>query len=101
MGPSDPTPRYGLEHVGFSVDDLDSQIAQFEAQGLEVYERSGHMAFVEGADGVRIEMIQAAREITAPVPCYTRLSPSASVCGIDRGPEMIPADIGGDGAVRP
>ncbi len=58
MGPSDPTIHYGLEHVGLSVDDLDSQISKFEAQGLKVYERSGNMAFVEGVDGVRIELIQ-------------------------------------------
>ncbi len=61
MGPGDPTLRYGLEHVGLSVDDLDSQITKFETQGLEIYERSGHVAFVEGADGVRIELIQVPR----------------------------------------
>ena len=61
MGAGDPTIHYGLKHVGLSVDDLDSQISKFEAQGLEVYERSGHMAFVEGPDDVRIELIQAAR----------------------------------------
>ena len=61
MGPSDPTIHYGLEHVGLSVDDLDSQVSKFEALGLKVYERSGNMAFVEGVDGVRIELIQPSR----------------------------------------
>jgi catechol 2,3-dioxygenase-like lactoylglutathione lyase family enzyme len=56
--------RLGLEHFGFDVDDIDGDIARFEAAGVRVVlpitEVSGgtRLAYIEGPDDVLIELVQ-------------------------------------------
>lgn len=51
--------HYGLEHIAINTGDLDADLARFKEQGLQVFERRETMAFVEGPDNVRIELMQA------------------------------------------
>ena len=60
-------PYYGLEHLGLLTDDLDADLARFEEQGLEIYERRPgagglEIAFVATPDGVCLELLQAPDE---------------------------------------
>ena len=58
--------RLGLEHFGFHVDDLEAEIAKFEADGIRVVlpltEVVGgtKLAYIEGPDDVLIELVQPA-----------------------------------------
>jgi len=59
-------PYYGLEHLGLLTEDLDADLARFEEQGLEIYERrpgaGGYeIAFVATPDGVCLELLQEPR----------------------------------------
>lgn len=55
-------PRYGVDHFGFLVDDLDATLAQLLPAGVVVLEgpltvRPGlRIAYIEGPDCVRIEL---------------------------------------------
>ncbi len=59
--------RLGLEHFGFDVDDIDADIARFQAAGIRVVlpitEVPGgtRLAYIEGPDDVLIELVQPAR----------------------------------------
>ncbi len=59
--------RLGLEHFGFDVDDIETDIARFEAAGVRVVlpitEVAGgtRLAYIEGPDDVLIELVQPAR----------------------------------------
>lgn len=61
---SPPAPFIGLEHIGFSVDDLDGLEAALNSHGVKLLGsieqvRPGvRVAFIEGPDKVRIEMIE-------------------------------------------
>ena len=60
-------PYYGLEHLGLITNDLDGDLARFEAQGLEIYERRPgaggfEIAFVATPDGACLELLQPAKE---------------------------------------
>lgn len=57
-----PSPRYGLDHFGFAVDDLDRTLAGLVAAGAKVLEgpvtvRPGlRIAYIEAPDSGRIEL---------------------------------------------
>ncbi len=59
--------RLGLEHFGFDVDDIEADIARFQAAGVRVVlpitEVGGgtKLAYIEGPDDVLIELVQPAR----------------------------------------
>ena len=65
MGQGDATPHFGLEHFGIDVDDLDAEIKRLGELGAPLVEgpRTGAsgltVAFVQGPDDVRIELLQA------------------------------------------
>ncbi len=58
--------RLGLEHFGFHVEDLESEMARFEAEGIRVIlpltvtPQGIKLAYIEGPDDVVIELVQAA-----------------------------------------
>ncbi len=62
--PGSTEPRYGLDHFGFEVDDMEGAAAQFRANGVHMICEpwtmpSGSMvAFVEAPDHVSVEIIQ-------------------------------------------
>lgn len=71
VGSSDERPeaelnRLGLEHFGFHVDDLEAELAKFEADGIRIVlpltEVVGgtKLAYIEGPDDVLIELVQPA-----------------------------------------
>jgi catechol 2,3-dioxygenase-like lactoylglutathione lyase family enzyme len=57
-------PRFGLDHFGLAVDDLDAAVAELKSKGVRFVEepyspRPGlRIAFVEGPDRVRIEIAE-------------------------------------------
>ena len=57
--------RLGLEHFGFSTDDIEEDIARFEKTGIRIVmpvtEVVGDLkiAYIEGPDDVLIELVQA------------------------------------------
>ena len=55
-------PRYGLEHLGITTDNIDADLARLRAQGLKVFEVNEtprlKYAFVETPDNVRVELMQ-------------------------------------------
>ncbi len=59
-------PRYGVEHFGPVVADLDATVAALQAQGVRILRepltiRPGRrIAFIEGPDRVRIELVETA-----------------------------------------
>ena len=59
--------RLGLEHFGFDVDDIEADIARFEAAGVRVVlpvtevGAGAKIAYIEGPDDVLIELVQPAR----------------------------------------
>jgi catechol 2,3-dioxygenase-like lactoylglutathione lyase family enzyme len=63
-GPAPAAPHAGLEHLGFTVADIDSAAAALAARGA-VFElppttiRGLRIAFLKGPDGVPIELLQA------------------------------------------
>lgn len=56
------TPRFGVDHFGFEVDDLDAAVAELKAKGVQMFEepsdvRPGlRIAYIIGPDQVRIEL---------------------------------------------
>jgi len=58
--------RLGLEHFGFHVEDLESEMARFEEEGIRVIlpltvtPQGIKLAYIEGPDDVVIELVQAA-----------------------------------------
>ncbi|NQW24329.1 MAG: VOC family protein [SAR202 cluster bacterium] len=58
--------RLGLEHFGFHVEDLEAEMARFEAEGIRVVlpltvtPQGIKLAYIEGPDDVIIELVQAA-----------------------------------------
>ena len=57
-------PRYGLDHCGFTVDDLDAAAAEMKGRGVKficdpwTMPSGGRVAFIEAPDKVSIELIQ-------------------------------------------
>ena len=64
MGDGDAGAHWGIEHIGISVDDLNSEIDRLSGLGAKFIEGPIHVpngpkiAFVEGPDAVRIELLQ-------------------------------------------
>lgn len=58
--------RLGLEHFGFDVDDIDSEMARLEAAGVRVVlpitdtPTGSRLSYIEGPDDVLIELVQPA-----------------------------------------
>jgi catechol 2,3-dioxygenase-like lactoylglutathione lyase family enzyme len=58
--------RLGLEHFGFDVDDLESELARLEQDGVRVVlpltqvSTGTRLAYIEGPDDVLIELVQPA-----------------------------------------
>ena len=56
--------RLGLEHFGFVVDDIDSDMERLEAAGIRVVlpitevAGGGRLSYIEGPDDVLIELVQ-------------------------------------------
>lgn len=63
-GPAPPFPHFGLEHIGFTVDDVDAACAELRAKGADVcigpLTRSPglRLAFVRGPEGIMVEIVQ-------------------------------------------
>jgi lactoylglutathione lyase len=64
MTEAPPFPYYGLEHFGFTVDDLDVTIAELRAKGADVAvgpvtrDAGTYLAFIRGPEGIMIELVQ-------------------------------------------
>ena len=62
--PGSTEPRYGLDHFGFEVDDMEAAAAQFRANGVHmicepwVMPSGNTVAFIEAPDHVSVEIIQ-------------------------------------------
>ena len=58
--------RLGLEHFGFSTDDIEADIAKFEKAGVRIVMAVTEviagmkLAYIEGPDDVLIELVQSA-----------------------------------------
>jgi len=58
------TVRYGVYHMAFKTEDLVSEIAKMKARGIKVTQDIGQanpttkFAFIEGPDGISIELLQ-------------------------------------------
>lgn len=67
MTPAPAFPYYGLEHFGFTVEDLDATIATLRAKGAEiavgpvVRDAGTYLAFVRGPDGIMVELVEKKR----------------------------------------
>jgi catechol 2,3-dioxygenase-like lactoylglutathione lyase family enzyme len=65
MTPAPAFPYYGVEHFGFTVEDLDACIADLRSKGADIAigplkrDASLYLAFVRGPEGVMIELVQA------------------------------------------
>jgi lactoylglutathione lyase len=63
-GPAPGFPHYGLEHIGFTVDDVDAACAELRAKGADIaigpLTRSPglRLAFVRGPEGIMVELVQ-------------------------------------------
>ena len=64
MTPAQAFPYYGLEHFGFTVEDLDATIAELISKGAEIAvgpvtrDAGVYLAFVRGPDGIMVELVQ-------------------------------------------
>lgn len=64
LAPADSGLRFGLEHFGIRTDDLDRDLARLKQKGAKVFQEptagatGGKIAFVEGPDNVRLELMQ-------------------------------------------
>lgn len=64
MTPAPAFPYYGLEHFGFTVEDLDATIADLRSKGAEIAvgpvtrDAGLYLAFVRGPDGIMVELVQ-------------------------------------------
>lgn len=70
---ADPDATYGLNHVGFMTDDLDSDYARLIDAGYRELSAprvagsgQGRLAFLSDPNGVRIELLQRAEEFRVP-----------------------------------
>ena len=60
--------RLGLEHFGFDVEDLESELSRLEADGIRVVlpltetPTGSRLAYIEGPDDVLIELVQPLRQ---------------------------------------
>jgi catechol 2,3-dioxygenase-like lactoylglutathione lyase family enzyme len=67
MEPASAEPRFGLEHFGFDVDDMDSEIERLTGLGAELKDGpidAGNglkIAFISVPGPIRIELIQRAQ----------------------------------------
>ena len=58
-------PYYGLEHIGFTVDDVDAACAELRAKGADIaigpLTRSPglRLAFVRGPEGIMVELVES------------------------------------------
>ena len=65
MSPAPRFPYYGLEHIGFTVDDVDAACAELAAKGCDIavgpLTRSPglRLAFVRGPEGIMVELVQS------------------------------------------
>ena len=65
--PGSTDPRYGLDHFGFEVDDMNAAAAQFKANGVHficepwTMPSGSTVAFIEAPDRVSVEIIQRPR----------------------------------------
>ena len=64
MTPAPAFPYYGLEHFGFTVEDLDATVAELRSKGAEIAvgpvtrDAGVYLAFVRGPDGIIVELVQ-------------------------------------------
>ena len=64
MGQGDATPHFGLEHFGFDSGDIRADIARLQGLGATLLDGPTELAngltiaFIQGPDDVRIELIQ-------------------------------------------
>lgn len=64
MTPAPLFPYYGIEHIGFTVPDLDAAIAALRAKGADVAigpltrDPGTYLAFIRGPEGIMIELVQ-------------------------------------------
>lgn len=67
MAPAPPFPYYGLEHFGFTVEDLDATITQLRTKGADIAvgpltrDAGTYLAFVRGPEGIMVELVQQRR----------------------------------------
>jgi lactoylglutathione lyase len=65
MAPAPKFPSYALEHMGFTVDDVDAACAELKAKGAEIavgpLTRSPglRLEFVRGPEGIMVELVQS------------------------------------------
>ena len=58
--------HYGIEHLALETDDIDGTVARMEADGARVLERltaeikgrKRKVAFIEGPDGIQLELVE-------------------------------------------
>ncbi|HEY0425975.1 MAG TPA: VOC family protein [Rhodopila sp.] len=68
MSPSPAFPYYGLEHIGFTVEDLDATIAELREKGADVAvgpltrDAGTYLAFIRGPEGIMVELVQQRRQ---------------------------------------
>lgn len=68
--PKSVQPRFGLDHFGFEVGELDALAAELDARGVIFVERPNvaapgvRLAVIEAPDGVRIEFIESREPTT-------------------------------------
>ena len=66
--PGSTQPRYGLDHFGFQVDNMEEAVAQFRANGVPMIcepwtmPSGSTVAFIEAPDHVSIEIIQRPKD---------------------------------------
>ena len=64
MSPAPAFPYYGVEHIGFTVDNVDDACEELRARGAEIavgpLTRSPglRLAFVRGPEGIMVELVQ-------------------------------------------
>ena len=62
--PGSTEPRYGLDHFGFEVDDMDAAVARLKGNGVHficepwTMSSGSTVAFIEAPDHVSVELIQ-------------------------------------------
>jgi lactoylglutathione lyase len=67
MTPAPAFPYYGLEHIGFTVEDLDATIATLRAKGADIAvgpltrDAGTYLAFIRGPEGIMVELVQKRR----------------------------------------
>ena len=68
MTPAPPFPYHGLEHIGFTVEALDTAIAALHAKGADVAvgpltrDAGTYLAFIRGPEGIMVELVQKSRK---------------------------------------